>query len=364
IWISTSATTSHLYISTAGKVGIGTNSPSAKLTINTSIGNALLAMNDVGGTPAIYAYNSSIGAYGIRADAVGTGTKYGIYGRATGGGTNQAGLFTASGGTNNWGVYVTAGQSYFDDEVGIGIDAPTHKLHVVGGILATSSITASSFHGDGSNLDGLDFSIGDSYGGGKIFWLDASREHGLISTTEEQSAGLIWGPNSVTAATLSAVYAGKANTSKIVAAYGAGTSAAKLCADYTVTVNDEYYDDWYLPSIYEWSLLNPHYEVVGGFTSGHYYWTSNEKDTNVSYLARVGAGNQIETNKSNPYHVRCIRSDSSIGTSGDNLGHHMASQNIKLNGNWLSNDGGDEGVFVDSAGKVGIGTASPAGGLH
>ncbi|MCK5582196.1 MAG: hypothetical protein KAI33_00315, partial [Elusimicrobiales bacterium] len=152
IWISTSATTSHLYISTAGKVGIGTNSPSAKLTINTSIGNALLAMNDVGGTPAIYAYNSSIGAYGIRADAVGTGTKYGIYGRATGGGTNQAGLFTASGGTNNWGIYVTAGEAYFSDDVGIGIDAPTHKLHVFGGILATSSITASEFYGDASNL--------------------------------------------------------------------------------------------------------------------------------------------------------------------------------------------------------------------
>ena len=38
--------------------------------------------------------------------------------------------------------------------------------------------------------------------------------------------------------------------------------------------------------------------------------------------------------------------------------------NIKLNGNWLSNDGGDEGIYVASDGKVGIGTASPQLDLH
>jgi len=34
--------------------------------------------------------------------------------------------------------------------------------------------------------------------------------------------------------------------------------------------------------------------------------------------------------------------------------------NIALNGNYLSGDGGDEGVFVDSSGNVGIGTTSPS----
>ncbi|MCP4045648.1 MAG: hypothetical protein GY732_06615, partial [Gammaproteobacteria bacterium] len=44
---------------------------------------------------------------------------------------------------------------------------------------------------------------------------------------------------------------------------------------------------------------------------------------------------------------------------GDNLGNHTATQNIDLNGNYLSGDGGSEGVFVDSDGNVGIGTSSP-----
>lgn len=37
---------------------------------------------------------------------------------------------------------------------------------------------------------------------------------------------------------------------------------------------------------------------------------------------------------------------------GDNLGNHTATQNVRLNGNSLSNDGGTEGVTVDNAGAV------------
>ena len=48
-----------------------------------------------------------------------------------------------------------------------------------------------------------------------------------------------------------------------------------------------------------------------------------------------------------------------ISAAGDNLGNHIASQNIQLNNNWLSNDGENEGVFVSVAGNVGIGLSSP-----
>ncbi|MBI5216457.1 MAG: hypothetical protein HY960_11960 [Ignavibacteriae bacterium] len=47
-----------------------------------------------------------------------------------------------------------------------------------------------------------------------------------------------------------------------------------------------------------------------------------------------------------------------ISVSGDNLGNHTATQNINLNGNWLSNDGDNEGIYVDTSGNVGIGTTS------
>ena len=42
----------------------------------------------------------------------------------------------------------------------------------------------------------------------------------------------------------------------------------------------------------------------------------------------------------------------SASSSGDNLGNHTATQNIKLNGKWLSNDGGNEGLKIDNSGKI------------
>jgi hypothetical protein len=44
---------------------------------------------------------------------------------------------------------------------------------------------------------------------------------------------------------------------------------------------------------------------------------------------------------------------------GDNLGNHTATQNIRLNGRALSNDGDAEGVYVTNAGNVGIGITNP-----
>jgi regulation of enolase protein 1 (concanavalin A-like superfamily) len=47
------------------------------------------------------------------------------------------------------------------------------------------------------------------------------------------------------------------------------------------------------------------------------------------------------------------------GAGGDDLGDHTATQNINLDGHYLSGDGSDKGIYVDSRGYVGIGTSAP-----
>ncbi|MFA5131413.1 MAG: tail fiber domain-containing protein [Patescibacteria group bacterium] len=51
--------------------------------------------------------------------------------------------------------------------------------------------------------------------------------------------------------------------------------------------------------------------------------------------------------------------DCGTSTGGDDLGSHIATQNIQLSTHWLSGDGGNEGVYVDSTGNVGVGTSVP-----
>ena len=48
---------------------------------------------------------------------------------------------------------------------------------------------------------------------------------------------------------------------------------------------------------------------------------------------------------------------------GDDMGSHTATQNIQLNNNFISGDGDNEGLYVDSTGKIGVGTNSPAARL-
>jgi len=154
--------------------------------------------------------------------------------------------------------------------------------------------------------------IGQSYQGGIIFWLDATGQHGLIAATADQSTGIHWynGTSRYTGATGDGLYAGSMNTAIIVATQMAdnqtGNFAAKVCADYSVTVDGVTYGDWYLPSKYELNLLYNQRVAVGGFASD-YYWSSTDGDNDSAWQQDFVSGYQDGIVKAYPNYVRAIR---------------------------------------------------------
>jgi hypothetical protein len=146
--------------------------------------------------------------------------------------------------------------------------------------------------------------IGESYGGGVVFWVDATGQHGLIAATADQSTGIRWynGTNTTTNAVRDGIGAGMYNTERIIANQGVGSYAAQLCANY----QGGGYGDWYLPSKYELNLLFQQNTAVGGFT-GTDYWSSTEASSSCPWEQYFDGGDQGYYGKVHTYYVRAVR---------------------------------------------------------
>ena len=155
--------------------------------------------------------------------------------------------------------------------------------------------------------------IGESYGGGIVFYVYDNRRHGLIAATADQSTGTRWYAGTIISSIAYAdgVGAGKANTAIIIASQGYGdgaTYAARICNEYSVTVDGVTYGDWYLPSKFELNLLYLQKSVVGGFANNS-YWSSTEYNSTYLYawLQSFSNGGQGASYKYEILYVRAVR---------------------------------------------------------
>ena len=162
--------------------------------------------------------------------------------------------------------------------------------------------------------------VGQSYQGGLLVYLlvagdpgySATVQHGLIAATADQSTGIIWAiaayQNTSVTGTLSTIGSGSANTDKIIAQNGAGTTyAAGLARAYT----GGGYSDWYLPSQDELNKLFLN-RILLSTTPDVLYWSSSEwyDPTGTAWFqvfdntGYKGGGGKTE----GAIHVRSVRS--------------------------------------------------------
>lgn len=115
---------------------------------------------------------------------------------------------------------------------------------------------------------------------------------------------------------------GKANTEALVKAMGEmaykdtsgkskGEYAAKVCDDYSITVDGTVYDDWFLPSMDELKFMyvNLYKQGMGSFPNygDYYYWSSTESSNINAWTQFFLTGKQPFYARYNDCRVRPIR---------------------------------------------------------
>lgn len=150
------------------------------------------------------------------------------------------------------------------------------------------------------------YTIGEAYQGGRIFYLDPSNDHGLITALTDQSGGVKWNHTANPYAAISAYSTtnGSVNTTTIIAAIGSAGNAAGICRTYT----GGGYNDWYLPSREELVLLNNQKAIIGNFQPGYYWSSTATADNSTAWYVDFGSLTAWYDFKIRLYFVRAIRS--------------------------------------------------------
>jgi len=305
--LATDEGTTRLLIHDNGNVGIGTTNPQVKLEVRASAGSG------------VFAYGPSVQGYGVR----GSSPRHGVEGVSTGG----KGVYGTS--TTGYAGYFEGPKNYFEGNVGIGTISPAVKLEVNGQIKIN----------------------GGSPGAGKVLTSDGSG----LGSWQTPTAGDI---TAVTAGTglsgggtsgpVSLEFSTSWGDARYVEEGQSGSVTSAMIADDTITQSDIATNGVGASEIASGAVGNS--ELANGAVTSV---KIADGATLVEILDDDGAGSGLDADK-----LDGLDSSAYVG-GNDNLGNHTATQNIRLNGHYLSGDGGNEGVYVAGNGDVGIGTSNP-----
>lgn len=216
--------------------------------------------------------------------------------------------------------------------VGVGLTSPSEKFEVSGNVKAWNSyigtsnalISRSGDHVTGVGINSWLTSVGvtGAYSGWDLFY--AQTGTGDIAMRVTNGSGTHFGQLTGSGSE-APIYFGDANHF-IKSTWGVGVTVGTFGASNGIVLR----------------------ETSGNVGVGT---TTPSQKLHVSGGALVsslaGSGNRMVIANASG-----VLSTQAIPSGADNLGNHTATVNIRLNGKWLSNDGGDEGIAVDNSGNV------------
>jgi len=154
------------------------------------------------------------------------------------------------------------------------------------------------------------FVLSQHYGGGIIFYLDPTGQHGLIAAPFDQPGYGSWVRDGLTGANY--MNDGALNTKMIVTFMKRkhwmnweGTPAACMCDSSKLGG----FSDWYLPSINELKAMYDEQFMIGNFIAGD-YCSSTERDSEECWNIHFKPNKRVIFHYHkvwSGYNVRCIR---------------------------------------------------------
>ena len=147
--------------------------------------------------------------------------------------------------------------------------------------------------------------VGESYGGGIVFYVNNGGNHGIITSTVDRSTRIQRQneTSTVSNTVTNEINTGEFNTERISAIKGVENDEVPVYFNY----QDSYYSDWYLPSKYELNLLYLNRSVLGGYDDFARGWSSTEDSRVNAWFKSFAAGGAFSNGKDDVLYVRVHR---------------------------------------------------------